>query len=129
MYCIWEAFSLGYLSEHFKFWLLFLPFLYILYFYLLRPFSFRLVRFFFFFTFLLLFSFYCCLSFLLLPSPSPPLVNVAGHLSMSGSNMNLTVSSDAIPPRPFRLESLDVPVSNGKVKRKKSKSHIHNEAT
>ncbi|XP_014268711.3 kinesin-like protein KIF17 isoform X4 [Maylandia zebra] len=56
-------------------------------------------------------------------------VNVAGHLSMSGSNMNLSVSSDAILPRPFRLESLDVPVSNGKVKRKKSKSHIHNEAT
>ncbi|XP_042074922.1 kinesin-like protein KIF17 isoform X1 [Haplochromis burtoni] len=56
-------------------------------------------------------------------------VNVAGHLSVSGSNMNLSVSSDAILPRPFRLESLDVPVSNGKVKRKKSKSHIHNEAT
>lgn len=61
--------------------------------------------------------------------PSPPLVNVAGHLSVSGSNMNLSASSDAILPRPFRLESLDVPVSNGKVKRKKSKSHIHNEAT
>uniref|UniRef100_A0A3Q4GTM0 Kinesin-like protein n=1 Tax=Neolamprologus brichardi TaxID=32507 RepID=A0A3Q4GTM0_NEOBR len=56
-------------------------------------------------------------------------VNVAGHLSVSGSNMNLSASSDAILPRPFRLESLDVPVSNGKVKRKKSKSHIHNEAT
>uniref|UniRef100_A0AAZ1Y0Y6 Kinesin-like protein n=1 Tax=Oreochromis aureus TaxID=47969 RepID=A0AAZ1Y0Y6_OREAU len=55
-------------------------------------------------------------------------VNVAGHLSVSGSNMNLPVSSDAILPRPFRLESLDVPVSNGKVKRKKSKPHIHNEA-
>uniref|UniRef100_A0A3Q2WRQ1 Kinesin-like protein n=1 Tax=Haplochromis burtoni TaxID=8153 RepID=A0A3Q2WRQ1_HAPBU len=40
-------------------------------------------------------------------------VNVAGHLSVSGSNMNLSVSSDAILPRPFRLESLDVPVSNG----------------
>ncbi|KAL3978617.1 hypothetical protein ACER0C_019679 [Sarotherodon galilaeus] len=39
-------------------------------------------------------------------------VNVAGHLSVSGSNMNLPVSSDAILPRPFRLESLDVPVSN-----------------
>ncbi|XP_039861741.1 kinesin-like protein KIF17 isoform X2 [Simochromis diagramma] len=56
-------------------------------------------------------------------------VNVAGHLSVSSSNVNLSVSSDAILPRPFRLESLDVPVSNGKVKRKKSKSHIHNEAT
>ncbi|CAI5687021.1 unnamed protein product [Oreochromis niloticus] len=55
-------------------------------------------------------------------------VNVAGHLSVSGSNMNLPVSSDAILPRPFRLESLDVPVSNSKVKRKKSKSHIHSEA-
>ncbi|KAL3978619.1 hypothetical protein ACER0C_019681 [Sarotherodon galilaeus] len=52
----------------------------------------------------------------------------SGHLSVSGSNMNLPVSSDAILRRPFRLESLDVPVSNGKVKRKKSKSRIHNEA-
>ncbi|KAL6112483.1 kif17 [Pungitius sinensis] len=37
------------------------------------------------------------------------------------------LSTDSAPPRPFRLESLDVPVSNAKVRRKKSKSHIHNE--
>ncbi|XP_069546707.1 kinesin-like protein KIF17 [Brachyistius frenatus] len=49
------------------------------------------------------------------------------HLSPSGSNTNASVSSDSVLPRPFRLESLDVPVSNGKVKRKKSKSHIHND--
>ncbi|XP_027135593.1 kinesin-like protein KIF17 isoform X2 [Larimichthys crocea] len=53
---------------------------------------------------------------------SPPLVNGAAHLTVSGSTMNQPVSS-----RPFRLESLDFPVSNGKVKRKKSKSYIHNE--
>ncbi|XP_028262127.1 kinesin-like protein KIF17 [Parambassis ranga] len=53
---------------------------------------------------------------------SPPLVNGAGHLSVSGSNMNPSISSDSVLPRPFRLESLDVPV---KVKRKKSKPHVH----
>ncbi|XP_044023945.1 kinesin-like protein KIF17 isoform X3 [Siniperca chuatsi] len=58
---------------------------------------------------------------------SPPLVNGAAHLTVSGSTMNPPVSSDSVLPRPFRLESLDVPVSNSKVKRKKSKSHIHNE--
>uniref|UniRef100_A0A3Q0RZU8 Kinesin-like protein n=1 Tax=Amphilophus citrinellus TaxID=61819 RepID=A0A3Q0RZU8_AMPCI len=49
------------------------------------------------------------------------------HLSLSGSNTNLPLTSDTILPRPFRLESLDVPASNSKVKRKKSKSQIHNE--
>ncbi|XP_067442633.1 kinesin-like protein KIF17 isoform X2 [Thunnus thynnus] len=43
---------------------------------------------------------------------SPPLVNGASHLTVSGSNMNLPVSSDSVLPRPFRLESLGVPVSN-----------------
>ncbi|CAN9511947.1 unnamed protein product [Ophioblennius macclurei] len=56
---------------------------------------------------------------------SPPLLNVAAHLSVNGSNMNSPVSSDSVLPRPFRLESLDVPVS--KVKRKKSKTHIQHE--
>ncbi|XP_077948946.1 kinesin-like protein KIF17 isoform X2 [Gasterosteus aculeatus] len=37
------------------------------------------------------------------------------------------ICTDSALPRPFRLESLDVPVSNAKVRRKKSKSHIHNE--
>ncbi|GAA6216843.1 kinesin-like protein KIF17 isoform X2 [Lates japonicus] len=58
---------------------------------------------------------------------SPPLVNGAAHLAMSNSAVNPPVSSDSILPRPFRLESLGVPMSNGKVKRKKSKSHIHND--
>ncbi|XP_078103638.1 kinesin-like protein KIF17 isoform X2 [Sander vitreus] len=58
---------------------------------------------------------------------SPPLVNGAAHLTVTGSTMNPPVSSDSVLPRPFRLESLGVPVSNGKVRRKKSKSHIHNE--
>ncbi|KAM9408156.1 LOW QUALITY PROTEIN: kinesin-like protein KIF17 [Pholidichthys leucotaenia] len=44
---------------------------------------------------------------------SPPLVNAS--------------CSDSVQPRPFRLESLDFPMSNGKVKRKKSKSHISSE--
>ncbi|XP_074495847.1 kinesin-like protein KIF17 [Sebastes fasciatus] len=58
---------------------------------------------------------------------SPPLVNGATHLTVSGSTMNPSVSSDSVMPRPFRLESLGVPVSNSKVRRKKSKSHIHSE--
>ncbi|KAM3877748.1 kinesin-like protein KIF17 [Diretmus argenteus] len=53
---------------------------------------------------------------------SPPLVNGTAHLTVSGSTMSPPVSSDSILPRPFRLESLDIPVS--KVKRKKSKAHI-----
>ncbi|XP_030274800.1 kinesin-like protein KIF17 isoform X1 [Sparus aurata] len=53
---------------------------------------------------------------------SPPLVNGPAHLTVSASAVNPPVSS-----RPFRLESLDVPVSNGKVKRRKSKSHSHTE--
>ncbi|XP_026162837.1 kinesin-like protein KIF17 isoform X2 [Mastacembelus armatus] len=58
---------------------------------------------------------------------SAPLVNGVTSLTVSSSTMNPPVGSDSILPRPFRLESLSVPVSNGKVKRKKSKSHIHNE--
>ncbi|XP_031727605.1 kinesin-like protein KIF17 isoform X2 [Anarrhichthys ocellatus] len=58
---------------------------------------------------------------------SPPLVNGTAHLTASGSTMNPPVGTDSVLPRPFRLESLGVPVSNGKVRRKKSKSHIHNE--
>ncbi|CAB1436649.1 unnamed protein product [Pleuronectes platessa] len=58
---------------------------------------------------------------------SPPLVNGAAHLSLSSSAVNPPVGSDSVMPRPFRLESLGAPVSNGKGKRKKSKSHIHSE--
>ncbi|XP_069388640.1 kinesin-like protein KIF17 isoform X2 [Paralichthys olivaceus] len=54
---------------------------------------------------------------------SPPLVNGAAHLSLSSSAVSSPVSSDSVMPRPFRLESLGAPVSNGKGKRKKSRSH------
>uniref|UniRef100_A0A3Q3Q2J7 Kinesin-like protein n=1 Tax=Monopterus albus TaxID=43700 RepID=A0A3Q3Q2J7_MONAL len=60
---------------------------------------------------------------------SPPLVNGVTHLTVSSSTTNPPVSSNSIPPRPFRLESLSVLVSNSKVKRKKSKSLIHNDET
>ncbi|XP_034550917.1 kinesin-like protein KIF17 isoform X2 [Notolabrus celidotus] len=58
---------------------------------------------------------------------SPPLVNGAAHLTVSGSTLNSPVSSDSVLPRPFRLESLGVTALSGKVKRKKSKSHINSE--
>ena len=59
---------------------------------------------------------------------SPPLVNGVGHLTtMSSSTANPPVSSDSVLPRPFRLESLGIPLSNSKVRRKKSKTHIQNE--
>lgn len=54
---------------------------------------------------------------------SAQLVNGAAHLSLSSSAVNTPVTSDPVMPRPFRLESLGVPVSSGKVKRKKSKNH------
>lgn len=52
-----------------------------------------------------------------------------GCHSVNGSNMGPSPRSDPVLPRPFRLESLEVSVSNGKVKRRKSKSHIHGEGT
>nr|XP_029135067.1 kinesin-like protein KIF17 [Labrus bergylta] len=58
---------------------------------------------------------------------SPPLVNGAAHLTVSGSTTNPPVSSDSVFPRPFRLESLTAQGSIGKGKRKKSKSHIYSE--
>ncbi|XP_060897129.1 kinesin-like protein KIF17 [Labrus mixtus] len=58
---------------------------------------------------------------------SPPLVNGAAHLTVSGSTTNPPVSSDSVFPRPFRLESLAAQGSIGKGKRKKSKSHIYSE--
>ncbi|KAM9859297.1 kinesin-like protein KIF17 [Aulostomus maculatus] len=48
---------------------------------------------------------------------SPTFHNGASHLNVTCS----PVSSDSVMPRPFRLESLVVPGSSGKVKRKKSK--------
>ncbi|XP_074527542.1 kinesin-like protein KIF17 [Halichoeres trimaculatus] len=55
---------------------------------------------------------------------SPPLVNGAAHLTVSGSTMSSPVSSDSVLPRPFRLESLGI---SGKVKRKKHKTHMNSE--
>ncbi|XP_027858514.1 kinesin-like protein KIF17 isoform X2 [Xiphophorus couchianus] len=52
-----------------------------------------------------------------------------GYHSVNGSNMNPSPRSDPVLPRPFRLESLEVSVPNGKAKRRKSKSHIHSEET
>lgn len=54
---------------------------------------------------------------------SSGLYNGTPHITVSGSTMNPSTSPDSMMPRPFRLESLEVPVSNGKVKRKKIKSH------
>ncbi|KAM4612758.1 kinesin-like protein KIF17 [Polymixia lowei] len=59
-----------------------------------------------------------------LAAHSPPLVNGTAHLTASGSSISPPVSMESVLPRPFRLESLGVPTSNGKVKRKKSKTHI-----
>ncbi|KAM3622487.1 uncharacterized protein V6R79_025698 [Siganus canaliculatus] len=53
---------------------------------------------------------------------SPPLVNGTALAAVSGSTLTPPISS-----RPFRLESLDVPLSTGKVKRKKARSHAPNE--
>uniref|UniRef100_A0AAV2M7F3 Kinesin-like protein n=1 Tax=Knipowitschia caucasica TaxID=637954 RepID=A0AAV2M7F3_KNICA len=55
---------------------------------------------------------------------SPGLYNGTSHLSLSSSPVNPSISPESVMPRPFRLESLDVSVSNGKVRRKKGKPHI-----
>ncbi|KAK5621739.1 hypothetical protein CRENBAI_017923 [Crenichthys baileyi] len=52
-----------------------------------------------------------------------------GYQPVNGSNMIPPPRSDTVLPRPFRLESLEVSVSNGKVKRGKSKSHTFSEGT
>ncbi|XP_036008078.1 kinesin-like protein KIF17 isoform X1 [Fundulus heteroclitus] len=52
-----------------------------------------------------------------------------GYHPVNGSNMDTPPRSDPVLPRPFRLESLEVSVSNGKIRRRKSKSHIHSEGT
>ncbi|XP_055016625.1 kinesin-like protein KIF17 [Boleophthalmus pectinirostris] len=55
---------------------------------------------------------------------SSALYNGTSHLSLSSSPVNVSISPDSVMPRPFRLESLDVSLSNGKIRRKKGKSHI-----
>ncbi|XP_055364973.1 kinesin-like protein KIF17 isoform X3 [Betta splendens] len=60
---------------------------------------------------------------------SPPLVNGATHLSVSSPATSPPAASDAMLPRPFRLESLGSHASSTKVRRKKSKAHSCNEET
>ncbi|KAK7912537.1 hypothetical protein WMY93_012748 [Mugilogobius chulae] len=55
---------------------------------------------------------------------SSALYNGTSHLSLSSSPVNSSISPDSVMPRPFRLESLDVSISNGKVRRKKGKPHF-----
>uniref|UniRef100_A0A674AW79 Kinesin-like protein n=1 Tax=Salmo trutta TaxID=8032 RepID=A0A674AW79_SALTR len=55
---------------------------------------------------------------------SAPQGNGTPHLTSSGSNIGPSLSTESLLPRPFRLESLGITPSNGKVKRKKSKTHI-----
>nr|XP_015813848.2 kinesin-like protein KIF17 [Nothobranchius furzeri] len=50
-------------------------------------------------------------------------VVVSAHLAVSTPTTNPSVRLDPVLPRPYRLESLDAPVVNGKVKRRKSKPH------
>ncbi|XP_036387720.1 kinesin-like protein KIF17 [Megalops cyprinoides] len=59
----------------------------------------------------------------LAPHPAP-LGNGTSHLTSSGSNLTAASAAESLLPRPFRLESLGVPVANTKVKRKKSRSQI-----
>ncbi|XP_062402086.1 kinesin-like protein KIF17 isoform X2 [Sardina pilchardus] len=54
---------------------------------------------------------------------SPPLGNGNALLTASGTNISPLSSSESLTPRPFRLESLGIPPSISKAKRKKSKSH------
>ncbi|XP_028302752.1 kinesin-like protein KIF17 isoform X2 [Gouania willdenowi] len=58
---------------------------------------------------------------------SPSVPNTTSQLSVSGSHVSSSVSSDSVLPRPFRLQSLGVSMSSGKTKRKKGKPHIPGE--
>ncbi|XP_061893512.1 kinesin-like protein KIF17 [Entelurus aequoreus] len=46
-----------------------------------------------------------------------------GHATYSPSFLNANTSMESAMPRPFRLESLTVPASTGKTRRKKNKYH------
>ncbi|XP_061793784.2 kinesin-like protein KIF17 [Nerophis lumbriciformis] len=46
-----------------------------------------------------------------------------GHATYSPSFLSANTSMESAMPRPFRLESLTVPASTGKTRRKKNKSH------
>ncbi|XP_040279436.1 kinesin-like protein KIF17 isoform X1 [Bufo bufo] len=62
------------------------------------------------------------------PAYSSPLNTSPSILSASLNSVSPVQSLDAPLPRPFRLESLEIPVSSAKTKRKKSKSHGNPEA-
>lgn len=60
---------------------------------------------------------------------SSPLNTSPSMLSASLNSVSPVQSLDAPLPRPFRLESLEIPASSAKTRRKKSKSHINPEAS
>ncbi|XP_073512193.1 kinesin-like protein KIF17 isoform X2 [Phyllobates terribilis] len=62
------------------------------------------------------------------PAYSSPLNTSPSILSASLSAVSPVQSLDVPLPRPFRLESLEIPSSSAKTKRKKSKSHTNTEA-
>ncbi|XP_028663609.2 kinesin-like protein KIF17 [Erpetoichthys calabaricus] len=47
------------------------------------------------------------------------------HLTSSGNSISPTSTADGVPPRPYRLESLELPPPGSKTKRKKSRGNIH----
>ncbi|KAM3921146.1 kinesin-like protein KIF17 [Leptodactylus fuscus] len=62
------------------------------------------------------------------PAYSSPLNTSPSILSASLNSVSPVQSLDTPLPRPFRLESLEIPASSAKTKRKKSKSHTNSEA-
>uniref|UniRef100_A0A8C4SK94 Kinesin-like protein n=1 Tax=Erpetoichthys calabaricus TaxID=27687 RepID=A0A8C4SK94_ERPCA len=62
------------------------------------------------------------------PPVSAPLAlhnNGLHHLTSSGNSISPTSTADGVPPRPYRLESLELPPPGSKTKRKKSRGNIH----
>ncbi|XP_056399554.1 kinesin-like protein KIF17 isoform X2 [Hyla sarda] len=62
------------------------------------------------------------------PAYSSPHTTSPSILSASLNSVSPVPSLDAPLPRPFRLESLEIPASSAKTKRKKSRSHSNTEA-
>ncbi|XP_073426293.1 kinesin-like protein KIF17 [Dendrobates tinctorius] len=61
------------------------------------------------------------------PAYSSPLTTSPSTMSASLNAVSPVQSLDVPLPRPFRLESLEIPSSSAKTKRKKSKSHTNTE--
>ncbi|KAL2090488.1 hypothetical protein ACEWY4_012751 [Coilia grayii] len=55
---------------------------------------------------------------------SGPLGNGSAHMTSSGTSLAHCSPSEALMPRPFRLEALGFPPANAKAKRKKTKVHM-----